>query len=127
MVDYAIYIVVAVIVGVVLLIGNAVFIIQFQHPDDRLTAWFPKIIVFMGLFLACSVVLLLPFDASMSQSCQVDPSCTVSEGLAQLWYFMFLSIAIMAFVVIPLAYFWYFTGLMYIVTSRLNVKIAFQV
>jgi len=52
----------------------------------RLTAWLPKIIVLLGLFLACSVVLLLPFDASMSQSCQQDPNCPATQGLAQLWY-----------------------------------------
>ena len=106
MVDYVVYSVVAVIVGVLVLVGCAIFIIQFQHPDDRLTAWLPKVIVLLGLFLACSVVLLLPFDASMSQSCQQDPSCTVTQGLATTWYCAFLSIAIMAFVVIPLAYFW---------------------
>ena len=105
--DYVVYSVVAVIVGILVLVGCAVFIIQMQHPDDRLTAWLPKIIVLLGLFLACAVILLLPFDASMSQSCAQDPSCNVSQGLAQLWYFSFLSIAIMAFVVIPLAYFWY--------------------
>jgi LMBR1 domain-containing protein 1 len=105
-VDYLVYGVVAVIVGLLVLIGCVVFIIQMQHPDDKLTAWFPKMIVLLGLFLACSVVLLLPFDASMSQSCQQDPNCTVAHTLAQLWYISFLSIAIMAFVIIPLAYFW---------------------
>jgi LMBR1 domain-containing protein 1 len=105
-VDYVVYAVVAVIVGILVLVGCVVFIIKMQHPDDRLTAWLPKIIVLLGLFLACSVVLLLPFDASMSQSCQQDPNCPATQGLAQLWYAAFISIAIMAFVIIPLAYFW---------------------
>ena len=112
MVDYVVYAVVAVVVGILVLVGCAVFIIQMQHPDDRLTAWLPKIIVLLGLYLACCVVLLLPFDASLSQSCAQDPSCNVSAGLAQTWYVAFLSIAIMAFVVIPLAYFWYMLRLL---------------
>ena len=89
MVDFAVYIVVAVIVAALVLIGCIVFIIQMQHPDDRLTAWLPKLIVLLGLFLTCSVVLLLPFDASMSQSCNTDPTCTVAASLGQLWYFCF--------------------------------------
>jgi LMBR1 domain-containing protein 1 len=109
MVDYGVYIVVAIVVGCLVLVGCTVFIIKMQHPDDSLTAWLPKIIVLIGLFLTCSVILLLPFDASMSQSCDQDPRCPVTAGLAQTWYFAFLSVAIMAFGVIPVAYFWYET------------------
>jgi LMBR1 domain-containing protein 1 len=107
MVDYAVHIVVAIIVGALVLVGCAVFIIKMQHPDDRLTAWLPKLIVLVGLFLTCCVILLLPFDASLSQSCGQEPNCPVTAGLAQTWYFTFLSVAIMAFGIIPLAYFWY--------------------
>ena len=67
--DYAVHIVVAIIVGALVLVGCAVFIIKMQHPDDKLTAWLPKLIVLIGLFLTCCVILLLPFDASLSQSC----------------------------------------------------------
>ena len=57
-----------------------------QHPDDRNAAWLPKIIVLIGLFLTCAMVLMLPFDASMSQSCESDPECGVVGTIAQVWY-----------------------------------------
>lgn len=128
--------VVASISAVLVLFGSGVFLIQMQHPDDRNAAWLPKIIVLLGLFLSCGMVLMLPFDASLSQSCDQDPSCGVLGGLATMWYGTpllrstarererggaraeargvfryvgFISVAIMAFVLIPLAYFWYET------------------
>ena len=109
MVDLALYSIVACIVGSLVLVGCVVFIIKMQHPDDSLTAWCPKLIVLAGLFLTCSVILLLPFDASMSQSCDQEPNCPVAAGLAITWYIAFISIAVMAFGIIPLAYFWYET------------------
>jgi len=109
MVDYVLYGIVAAVVGILTLVGCVVFLIQMQHPDDRNSAWLPKLIVLFGLFLACSVVLLLPFDASVSQACGTDAQCPASAGLAQTWYTVLIMIAIMTFVFIPLAYFWYET------------------
>lgn len=56
-----------------------------QHPDDKNAAWLPKLIVLLGLFLTCAMVLMLPFDASMSQSCESDPECGVVGMIAQVW------------------------------------------
>ncbi|KAJ1491793.1 hypothetical protein T484DRAFT_1882162 [Baffinella frigidus] len=137
-VDYVIHGIVAAVSGVLVLFGSGVFIIQMQHPDDKNAAWLPKLIVLLGLFLTCAMVLMLPFDASMSQSCESDPECGVVGMIAQVWfrgvqdagfisvavvafvltplaYFFlgryagFISVAVVAFVLIPLAYFWYET------------------
>jgi LMBR1 domain-containing protein 1 len=63
----------------------------------------------MGLYLSCGVVLMLPFDASMSQSCELDPNCGVITVLGVVWKTLFTMIGVMALVLIPFAYFWYET------------------
>ena len=51
-----------------------------------------------GLYLACAVVLMLPFDASMSQTCDVDPNCSAISVLASVWMALFVAIGIMSLV-----------------------------
>lgn len=91
---------VAVIICVLLIIGIVTFIIYMQHPDDKLTAWFPKIVLFLGLFLACVNVLLLPFDVAMRGSAPL-----LSMGM--LWYIAFISVGGWAIVVVPFTIFFY--------------------
>ena len=75
------------------------------------------------------MVLLLPFDASLSQSCEHDIDCkpfssskpgswgpehmfaagTVFGDVGTVWYTAFMLVGLFAFVFIPLAYFWYET------------------
>ena len=38
-------------------------VIHFQHPEDRHTSWFPKIIVTLSLGISAMNVLLLPLDS----------------------------------------------------------------
>jgi len=92
------YSIVGVVCAGLLVVACGVFIIQMQHPDDNNMAWLPKLIVLMGLFLSCSVVLMLPFDASMSQSCELDPNCGVITMLGAVWKALFVAIGIMALV-----------------------------
>lgn len=40
-----ILIIIAVIFGILVLLGSLYFVIYFQHPEDKWSAWFPKIIV----------------------------------------------------------------------------------
>jgi hypothetical protein len=47
------YGIIAAVVGGITLIGCMVFLIQMQHPEDNNAAWLPKLIVLLGLFLAC--------------------------------------------------------------------------
>ena len=108
-VDVVLYSIVGVVVGGLLLVACGVFIIQMQHPDDNNMAWLPKLIVLLGLYLSCGVVLMLPFDASMSQSCEMDPNCSAISVLSGVWQALFIAIGCMALICIPFAYFWYET------------------
>ena len=41
---------------------------------------------------------MLPFDASMSQSCELDPNCGVITALGEVWKILFSMIGFMALV-----------------------------
>jgi LMBR1 domain-containing protein 1 len=38
-------IVTAVIFAILIFVASVYFLVYFQHPDDKLVAWFPKIVV----------------------------------------------------------------------------------
>ncbi len=98
-----------------------------QHPDDNNVAWLPKLIVLIGLFTSCAVVLLLPFDASMSQSCDGDPNCNAISVMGDVWKAMFLAQGIMCLTLIPFAFFWYETDDEEAMVSRIGTAICWSI
>jgi hypothetical protein len=50
-----------------LLVASVYFLVQYQHPDDRNEAWFPKLTVLLGLVLSGATVLLLPLDVANNE------------------------------------------------------------
>lgn len=76
-------------------------IIKFGHPDDKSVAKFPKIVTFLGLWLAFASVLIIPYDVANSRG----EGGGVSVGI--LWQICYISVAIVAFVLIPFAFFFY--------------------
>lgn len=55
--DAVLYSIVGVVVAGLLLVACGVFVIQMQHPDDSNMAFLPKLVVLLGLYLACAVVM----------------------------------------------------------------------
>ena len=75
-----------------------------------LQAWFPKAVVVLGITLAIWTVLLFPLDTANQHACGSDvPAsyCTFTIPAMQLWYSCFIANAILTFVVIPFAMFYY--------------------
>lgn len=64
--DIALLIITLVIVGL-LPFCSIYFVVYFQHEDDKLTAWAPKIISVVGLTLAVFSLFLLPLDVANGQ------------------------------------------------------------
>mmetsp|Transcript_26079 Transcript_26079/g.60157 ORF Transcript_26079/g.60157 Transcript_26079/m.60157 type:complete len:506 (+) Transcript_26079:76-1593(+) len=95
-------IIVAIVVCVVCIAGIVVFMVYMQHPEDKNTAYFPKFVVLLGLFLACVTTLLLPFDVALKGSDSY-------QYIGQLWYACYMGIGIMAFAVCPFVMFFYET------------------
>jgi len=76
-------------------------IIKFGHPDDKNVAKFPKVVTFLGLWLAFASVLIIPYDVANSRG----QGLGVDVGL--LWQIMYICFAIIAFILIPFAFFFY--------------------
>ena len=60
-----VFLIVATTVAFVLLFIVAVYLlVYYQHPDDHNDAYFPKIVVIIGIMLAGATCLLLPLDVA---------------------------------------------------------------
>ena len=81
-----------------------------NFPYALLQAWFPKAVVVLGITLAIWAVLLFPLDTANRHACSSNvPAsyCTFTIPAMQLWYSCFIANAILTFVVIPFAMFYY--------------------
>lgn len=58
-----------VVVALLCLAANVYLIIYYQHPEDRNQAWFPKLIVLLGMQIAVLTVLMFPLDVGNTRAC----------------------------------------------------------
>lgn len=66
-------IVVTVVVAALAVLTALYILVHYMHPEDKNQAWFPKVVVIMGITLAIWTVLLFPLDAGASFTrCQVS-------------------------------------------------------
>ncbi len=56
-------IVVTVVVAALAVLTALYVLVHYMHPEDKNQAWFPKVVVIMGITLAIWTVLLFPLDA----------------------------------------------------------------
>ena len=71
-----------------MLIGNIYVLAFYAHPEDRNQAWFPKIVVLLGLTLAFLSVLMLPLDRANRNACdqsKIVSACTFTLPMTELW------------------------------------------
>lgn len=83
---------------------------KWKATDFRVQAWFPKAVVIFGISLSIWTVLLFPLDAANQKACSPDvPAayCTFTLPTEQLWLALFICNAILVFIVIPFAMFYY--------------------
>lgn len=104
-------VVLAVVVPFVALIFNYYLIVYYQHPDDRNTSWFPKIVVLLGLTIGMVTVLIVPFDVAnqgTEYGCGVltDLDCGGLD-LFWVWQVAFLVIGVWVLLFIPYTIFFY--------------------
>jgi LMBR1 domain-containing protein 1 len=91
-----------------LIVGLSIYIVViYVAENDRLSAWFPKAVVVVGLSLASVSTLLLPFDVANRK----DPATMSDWGggldVDLMWQIIFWSVASLVFVIIPFATFYY--------------------
>ncbi len=102
--------IVTIVVAVIIICANVYVLISYQHPEDRNQAWFPKLIVLLGLSLACWTLLMLPLDVANRAACPVGTAlttCNPTFPMATLWYIAYITNIVLVFAIIPFAYFYY--------------------
>ncbi|PRP86042.1 LMBR1-like region-containing protein [Planoprotostelium fungivorum] len=95
-----ILIVIAVVMSLVILASCIYVLVYFSDEADKNTAYFPKGLVVLGLFLSFVMILLLPLDVANART---------NGGLAMngLWIAAFIAAVVLIVIVLPFAIFFY--------------------
>ncbi|KAH7618932.1 putative LIMR family protein [Nannochloris sp. 'desiccata'] len=102
-----------IVVAVVALLTIALslyLLVIYQHPEDKNQAWFPKVVVVLGMSVAIYTVLMFPLDVANQQSCTLDiplVDCTYTFPMDTLWEALYIANMILVFVLIPFSIFFY--------------------
>ena len=102
--------IVAIVVCVIVFIFNIYLLINYQHPDDANQAYFPKFVVVFGLSIAAISILMLPADVANRQACRraiYNGACHLTLPMKDLWLAVYIVDAVLVFLVIPFAMFYY--------------------
>lgn len=103
-------VIVAVVVSVLVLLVSFYLLINYQHPDDANQAYFPKLVVVLGLAVAAISILMLPADVANRQACRhaiYNGACNLTLPMKTLWLIVYIVDAVLVFLVIPFAMFYY--------------------
>ncbi|CEP02626.1 unnamed protein product (mitochondrion) [Plasmodiophora brassicae] len=84
----------------IIIVGCVLMLITFGHPDDRVGAWFPKLVTLAGFYLSFASILALPLDVANSR---------LGAGLdmTAIWTTIFICIIVMVVIIVPYAFFFY--------------------
>lgn len=102
--------IVAIVVCVIVLLVNFYLLVNYQHPDDKNQAYFPKVVVVLGLSIAAISILMLPADVANRQACRhaiYNGACNLTLPMKTLWLIVYIVNALLVFFVIPFAMFYY--------------------
>lgn len=103
-------VIVAIVVCVIVFLFNIYLLVNYQHPDDANQAYFPKIIVVLGLSVAAISILMLPADVANRQACEhalYNGACNLTLPMKTLWLVIYILDAFLVFFCIPFAMFYY--------------------
>jgi LMBR1 domain-containing protein 1 len=66
--DVDLFLIIAIVVALSMLLIVAFYLlVNYQHPDDKNDAYFPKAVVIFGFILASMTVLMLPLDVANNE------------------------------------------------------------
>nr|CAD1830204.1 unnamed protein product [Ananas comosus var. bracteatus] len=109
--DFSVILVVlAAVVPVLVLAVSVYLLVNYQHPDDVNQAYFPKLVVVLGLSVAAVSILMLPADVANRQACRhalYNGACSLTLPMKTLWIAVYIADAVLVFFVIPFAMFYY--------------------
>lgn len=107
--DWFLIIVVAAVILLTIALSLYLIVI-YQHPEDDNQAWFPKLVVLLGLCVSIWTVLLFPLDVANEQSCTLDiplTDCEFTFPMRTMWEALYIANMLLVFVFIPFTLFFY--------------------
>lgn len=104
-------ILVIVVAFLILLVSSVYFLVYYQHPEDRNTAYFPKLVVLGAFLISGFTVLGLPLDVANNAGytgCDgYNTSMCGGLDMELFWDIFFWLIPMWIFVLIPFSAFYY--------------------
>jgi len=132
-------VIIAAVVCVVVFLFNIYLLINYQHPDDINQAYFPKLVVVLGLSVAEISILMLPADVANRQACTnaiYNGACNLTLPMKDLWLAVYIIDVVLVFFVIPFSMFYYegdqdkscgkrvFSALMWVIVTAIVVGLT---
>ncbi|VEU45309.1 unnamed protein product [Pseudo-nitzschia multistriata] len=107
-----IFLIVATSVAFLLMLVIAIYLlVYYSHPDDRNDAYFPKLVVIIGIMLTGATCLLLPLDVANNEGyagCDgYNTSLCGGLNMTLFWDIFFWLIPVWVFLMIPFSTFFY--------------------
>lgn len=103
-------IIVVAVIAILTILLSLYLIVIYQHPEDKNQAWFPKIVLLLGLCVSIWTVLLFPLDVANQESCSYDVplgDCSFTFPMQAMWEGLYIANMILVFVLIPFTMFFY--------------------
>eukprot|EP00195_Chlamydomonas_chlamydogama_P008628 CAMPEP_0202892730 /NCGR_PEP_ID=MMETSP1392-20130828/2430_1 /ASSEMBLY_ACC=CAM_ASM_000868 /TAXON_ID=225041 /ORGANISM="Chlamydomonas chlamydogama, Strain SAG 11-48b" /LENGTH=199 /DNA_ID=CAMNT_0049576793 /DNA_START=160 /DNA_END=756 /DNA_ORIENTATION=+ len=103
-------ILIVVVVSILVVLSNIYILVHYQHPEDAMQAWFPKVVIVTGLSIAVFLVLMYPLDVANKAACAQDvavSSCTYTLPMYEMWLAMFIANLVIVWAILPFTVFFY--------------------
>ena len=108
---YNVFLIVVTVVAALMIAAVTVYLLAaFSHPEDRMQAWFPKIVVCCSIFVAIITVLMFPLDVANRQACSdriLFSDCDLTLPMKEMWYGVYIANIVLVYLVTPFTLFYY--------------------
>jgi LMBR1 domain-containing protein 1 len=108
---YNLFLIIVTCVAALLIAAVTVYLLAaFSHPEDKMQAWFPKVVVCLSIFVAITTVLMFPLDVANRKAC--DPQilfsdCELTLPMKQMWYGVYFANIVLVYLITPFTLFYY--------------------
>ena len=106
-----VFLIVVTCVAALMIAAVTVYLLAaFSHPEDRMQAWFPKMVVCCSIFVAIVTVLMFPLDVANRQACEeriLFSDCELTLPMKGMWYGVYIANIVLVYLVTPFTLFFY--------------------
>lgn len=106
-----VFLIIVTCVAAVMIAAVTIYLLAaFTHPEDRMQAWFPKVVVCLSIFVAITTVLMFPLDVANRTACDREillSDCDLTLPMKEMWYGIYIANIVLVYVVTPFTLFYY--------------------